>query len=69
MENGKYKTDKELRELSVNYFDRAEKEWNEIQEVLFKNFSVTAMNDLREVIDEKLNQLKNFDDSLNSVFR
>jgi hypothetical protein len=68
VESGKHKTDEELRELSIRFFNRAEKEWNELQQNLLNNFSVVTMHDIRQVMDVKLNALKDFDDSLNSVF-
>jgi hypothetical protein len=67
-ENSRQLEQEDLRPILESYYDKAEKEWSEIQNELNYDFSESKLAPVRAMIDEKLLEYKQFDSSLNSVF-
>lgn len=67
-ENGKELNQEDIEPILQSHYDKAEKEWDEIFKKLNYDFSETKLSEIRLTIDNGLNELKDFDSSLNSVF-
>jgi hypothetical protein len=69
VENKNTLTDEvEIRELGAQYYDKAQAEWNKIQEELDYDFSDGKLDLVRQMIDSKLDELQEFDTRVNSTF-
>jgi hypothetical protein len=67
-ENEKELNQEDIKPILQSHYDKAEKEWDEIFKKLNYDFSETKLLEIRLIIDNGLNELKDFDSSLNSVF-
>ena len=67
-ENGSTLEEEDMKPLAESYYNKAETEWTEIQRQLNYDFSEEKLSAVRMMVDERLNELKAFDASLNSIF-
>ena len=68
-ETGHNLNEEDMRPLIQTYYDKAENEWKAIQDDLNCDYSDSKLEPIRLMIDMRLEELKDFDSSINSVFK